>query len=173
MKATPVSASPASAAAASATPTTTTGTAAAGAGTATATVVATPAEVDSLRRGVEETQDTATRLNATRQQLSLQLTENEMVRAEMELLRGRRNAEVMRAVGPTLLKTDWSDAASLVDARIAAIKADMAKVQEQIDAAMKRRKELVERLQAVAMSYSAAQPQPQPQGQPGEAVQAR
>jgi len=92
--------------------------------------------------------ETLQKLAATRQQLVVQLNENEGVKAELDALSA--DAEVFRSVGPALLKMDASDAKALVGGRITAIKADVQRVEEQFEEAGKRRLEVVERLSAGA-----------------------
>ena len=71
------------------------------------------------------------KLASTRQQLTIQLNENESVRAEFALLSD--SAEVFRAVGPALVRTETGDAKSLVEGRIDMIKKDIARIESQVE----------------------------------------
>jgi len=71
------------------------------------------------------------KLANTRQQLMIQLNENEGVRTELALLSG--NAELFRAVGSALVKTETSDARALVDGRVEMIKKELGKTEQLVE----------------------------------------
>ena len=71
------------------------------------------------------------KLVTSRQQLLIQLNENEGVRSELALLSS--SAELFRTIGPALVKTEPSDARALVDGRIDLIKKDLLKVENLVE----------------------------------------
>ena len=71
------------------------------------------------------------KLANTRQQLVIQLNENEGVRSELSLLSG--SAELFRAVGSALVKTEANDARALVDGRVEMIKKELSKTEQLVE----------------------------------------
>jgi prefoldin beta subunit len=84
--------------------------------------------------------DKVSKLAQTRTQLVAQLNENEGVKAELLLL--DKDAELYRTLGPALIRTEAVDAKALVDARIDRIRADLKRVEEQVETAGRRRVEI-------------------------------
>jgi prefoldin beta subunit len=66
-----------------------------------------------------------------RQQLMIKLNENEGVRSELVMLSS--DAELFRAVGSALIKTESNDAKALIDGRIDMIKKDLTKIEQLVE----------------------------------------
>ncbi|VDD95456.1 unnamed protein product [Enterobius vermicularis] len=65
---------------------------------------------------------------SNRQQLEGQLTENNLVKTELELL--EEDATVYKLIGPVLVKQDLAEARQNVDKRIAYIKTEIKRLEE-------------------------------------------
>ncbi|XP_044755084.1 prefoldin subunit 6 [Coccinella septempunctata] len=83
-------------------------------------------ELDNFKIAQKEIQ----RVALTRQQLEGQLTENEIVRDELNILTS--DAKVFKSVGPVLLKTDLTEAKQNVSKRIDYISKELKRVDELI-----------------------------------------
>lgn len=91
-------------------------------------------DTEELKKQEEEFQqlgEEIQKLASTRQQLSIQLNENEGVKSELDLLPD--TAEVYRNIASALVKTEVGDARAIVDGRIEHIKRDIARTESQVE----------------------------------------
>ncbi|XP_045464259.1 prefoldin subunit 6 [Harmonia axyridis] len=101
-------------------------------------------ELDNFRNTQKELQKAI----STRQQLDGQLSENEIVKGELDIL--ENNAKVYKSVGPVLIKTDLSEARINVSKRMDYISKEIKRVDDLIASIEKKQdnhKEALNKLQ--------------------------
>ena len=87
-----------------------------------------PVDAQAMQKEFVHLGEEIQKLANSRQQLAIQLNENEGVLAELALLSSE--AELFRAVGSALVRTESSDAKALISGRVDMIKKELAKTEQ-------------------------------------------
>jgi prefoldin beta subunit len=107
-------------------------------------------EFNQLREDMQQ-------LSMTRQQLVIQLNENEGVKEEFGFLSS--TAVLYREIGPSLVRADLSDAKSLVAGRIDMITKEIKRIEDMVEMRGKRQVEIQQEMQNIRLEYQKITPQ--------------
>ncbi|KAL0241679.1 hypothetical protein GEMRC1_006914 [Eukaryota sp. GEM-RC1] len=94
-------------------------------------------------------QDEASTLYSTRTKYVGQLTENEMVLEELELLGGDEDSKVYKLAGPVLLPQDLEESKAMVTSRIGFMKRELSTIESKLEEFSEKERKLTMYLQEV------------------------
>ena len=95
-------------------------------------------------------QEEITKLREKQQTLMQQLSENEMVKTELDLISSQKDeSKIFKLVGPILMPQDLTEAQQTVEKRLEFITSDMSKLESQIATLEGTTQQIAQKIQAI------------------------